>query len=198
MVKIFFLLLCTLLLPLHGFAAADTLQIGINGAYGSHEFNVSAGQTADYPGWAYGGTIGYVNRIQSVGYSSLNYGLGIFFQFNEVQKENAANTLSIKEKLSGYTMSVGPRIYALHLFFGAGLSYSNLLISTTVANVASRYSYSGIGYFLELGADIPLLGKNSAVTPRVFYENASLTQKENRSSNGMHQLGISLGLGYNF
>lgn len=186
-----------LFLPCNSASAKNYIQFGILGAYGTHNFNVSAGQAAHYPGWEYGGQIGYIDRL-SKGDSNASYGFALFSYYKQVAKENFANSITANEKINGYSIAIVPRIYALQAFIGLGILYSNLQLDTVVSGRASKYTYSGLGYQFELGGDLPIFGRYSALTPRVFYEYSSLTQRGDRSSNRVSQLGISLGLGYNF
>jgi nucleoside-specific outer membrane channel protein Tsx len=72
------------------------------------------------------------------------------------------------------------------------------MITYKSGSTTTQALYSGFGYHLGLGIDIPL-GSNMFVSPVAYYEKADLTQKDTTAgSRRIEEGGILLGAGLRF
>lgn len=200
------LLLTTLILSFTAVlpaVAKDTVQIGLGAGIATHKFNLESGRSARFSdGVETGVRLGWVNRNDDYAYYDNPYSIGIMGGLRKVDLENDANDIITQEQLEGYVFALGPRFYALDFFMGMSVTYSSMAIHLRNAGSLSSSEYTGIGYRLEIGADLPLLAKKRSrglfMSPRVLYGSKQLTKKSNRKSSGVSTLGVSMGLSYNF
>jgi len=171
-------------------ASGITIQISPNAFYNLSRFDLNTISTASYSGFGYG-----LEIVQKV--SSNNYGLGIVGAYGNISLNNSANNANQTETLTGSVLHLGGRFYAVNLYIGLGLVYGNLTNTYTGAT-SSKTNYSGVGFRLETGMDIPM-GKTFVFTPNVRYDVSNLSpDADGASRQRFKNFGLGAGIGVSF
>lgn len=192
MTKIFFLSFWLLLgLATEARSASDIkIQISPNAFYNLARFDLNTTSTAGYSGFGYG-----LEVVQKV--STNKYGLGIVGAYGTISLDNSANDANQSETLSGSVLHLGGRFYAVNLYIGLGLVYENLTNTYTGAT-SSKVNYSGVGFRLETGMDIPM-GKTFVFTPNIRYDVSNLSpDSDGATKQRFKNFGFGAGIGVAF
>jgi hypothetical protein len=126
------------------------------------------------------------------------YGAGAFGGYRTGDSQNSANNVTNTESINSKITYGGGRAYAADAFFQVAVIFQESMITYKSGSTTTQALYSGFGYHLGLGIDIPL-GSNMFVSPVAYYEKADLTQKDTTAgSRRIEEGGILLGAGLRF
>lgn len=189
-----FVITLLLLLPLMANHAAArersqsgnmAVRIGVGGGYEATNFTRPAGGDAVFSGSG-------LSTWSEMKANTNGYGLGLKFSVDSMKLGNTSNSDLAAENLKGMYFSLVPRLYALDLYFGLGLTYSSVAYIRNVSSVVTEDSYSGIGVRLELGYDW-YFASRAYLTPLLTY---SVSKVRAASATGSYSyIPFSAGLG---
>ena len=185
---LFFLALFFLSLTAHG--RDSEFQTLLRYDYQLSSLVLPNGAKANYSGASYGLHAGQK-------FSNNGYGLGFMLGYDTRNLDNSANSASTSETLKGSTISIVTRLYALNLYLGAGILYSNLKTSYSVGGAATNLQYTAFGLRLETGGDVPL-GKNFFLAPKVHYDLMRASTPSTTGTNKLNTFGVGAGIGISF
>jgi hypothetical protein len=161
------------------------------GGYTNTSMSVTSESRANYGGPRYGGEAAIIADAGT-------YGGAGFVGYRTGDSDNSANNTTSSETINSKMTYGGGRAYAADAFFQIAVVYQESKISYTTGSTTTQALYSGFGYHLGLGIDIPL-GASLFISPVAYYEKADLTQKDaSVGSRRVEEGGVLLGAGFTF
>lgn len=167
------------------------LQGKIEGGYSQSSMDLTSDRMARFGGYRMGGSGGLVAFVN-------NYGFGGVIGYRSGTSANSANSSTTTENFDLKSLYLAGKAYAAraYLQLGAALIESNFKLKSGDTTTISQFS--GFGIHLSLGFDY-IMSKSFYVSPSVFYENASLNQKNSTAgSRRFEEGGLLVGIGIRF
>ncbi|MCO5143644.1 MAG: hypothetical protein M9962_11190 [Oligoflexia bacterium] len=166
------------------------LRLGAFGVYDQSSLSRPTGGKAYFSGSGYG----FSGEMKAT--TTKGYGLGFRVSYETTNLNNNSNEATVSESLSTKYISIVPRIYALDLFFGLGVTYNSLFYKQTAGSITTE-SYSGIGARLELGYDW-YFSKSVYISSLLSYGISKVRAETTTVNSSYNPFTISLGLGVKF
>jgi hypothetical protein len=165
-------------------------KVSIGGSYKASNFERSTGGSAVFSGTGYG----IQGEIKA---GKKRYGIGVKLSLDKLQLENTSNSASASERLENTCISIVPRLYALDLYFGLGVTYDTIRYERSSLGQLTTENYSGPGIKIELGFDW-FLGKTLFLNPELSYQISRVRAESSVGNPSFNSFGAAVKIGLAF